>query len=94
MNSNMETRVGGLYAAGEAVGGANGANRLSGNAITEAFVFGDRAGSSAAEAAKQTHIDCAPELAMGTLENAWMYLERDRPKALSRQFPFRPNCRK
>jgi len=45
---NMETRVGGLYAAGESVGGANGANRLSGNAITEAFVFGERAGASAA----------------------------------------------
>ena len=30
----------GLFAAGEAVGGANGANRLSGNAITEALVFG------------------------------------------------------
>ena len=49
---NMETRVAGLYAAGEAVGGANGANRLSGNAITEAFVFGERAGASAALKAK------------------------------------------
>ena len=36
--------VPGLFAAGEAVGGANGANRLSGNAITEALVFGARAG--------------------------------------------------
>ncbi|TMA88219.1 MAG: FAD-binding protein [Deltaproteobacteria bacterium] len=51
---NMQSRVEGLYAAGEAVGGANGANRLSGNAITEAFVFGARAGSAAAEKAKQT----------------------------------------
>src|SRR5262249_56974628 len=33
---------------GEAVGGANGANRLSGNAITEALVFGRRAGRTAA----------------------------------------------
>ncbi len=39
----------GLYVAGEVVGGANGANRLSGNALTEAFVFGRRAGHSAAE---------------------------------------------
>ena len=38
----------GLLAAGEAVGGANGANRLSGNAITEALVFGRQAGRSAA----------------------------------------------
>jgi len=45
----METAVPGLLVAGEAVGGANGANRLSGNAITEALVFGHRAGRSAAE---------------------------------------------
>jgi len=44
---NMKTRVEALYAAGEAVGGSNGANRLSGNAITEAFVFGECAGASA-----------------------------------------------
>jgi succinate dehydrogenase/fumarate reductase flavoprotein subunit len=50
---NMETRIKGLYAAGEAVGGANGANRLSGNAITEAFVFGERAGACAAEKMKR-----------------------------------------
>ena len=44
----MATRVPGLFVAGEAVGGANGANRLSGNAITEALVFGRKAGRSAA----------------------------------------------
>jgi succinate dehydrogenase / fumarate reductase, flavoprotein subunit len=44
----METAVPGLMAAGEAVGGANGANRLSGNAVTEALVFGRAAGRSAA----------------------------------------------
>jgi succinate dehydrogenase/fumarate reductase flavoprotein subunit len=49
VDRNMATRVQGLYAAGEAVGGANGANRLSGNAITEAFVFGHCAGLAAAE---------------------------------------------
>ena len=52
VDANMHSRVEGLYATGEAVGGANGANRLSGNAITEAFVFGERAGSSAAERIK------------------------------------------
>ncbi len=50
VNPRMETRVAGLYAAGEAVGGANGANRLSGNAITEALVFGECAGREAATA--------------------------------------------
>lgn len=49
VDERMETGVPGLLAAGEAVGGANGANRLSGNAITEALVFGRQAGRRAAE---------------------------------------------
>ena len=49
VDSSMATPVAGLFAAGEAVGGAHGANRLSGNAITEAFVFGHRAGQTAAQ---------------------------------------------
>jgi succinate dehydrogenase/fumarate reductase flavoprotein subunit len=52
VNAKMETCIPGLYTAGEAVGGANGANRLSGNAIPEAFVFGERAGRFAAEYAR------------------------------------------
>jgi succinate dehydrogenase/fumarate reductase flavoprotein subunit len=51
-DERMATHVPGLLVAGEAVGGANGANRLSGNAITEALVFGRRAGQSAAERVK------------------------------------------
>jgi len=49
VNTNMETAVPGLYAAGELAGGANGANRLSGNALPEAIVFGERAGEAAAK---------------------------------------------
>src|SRR5208282_5681912 len=49
--TSLGTNVPGLYVAGEVVGGANGANRLSGNAITEALVFGRRAGRAAAERA-------------------------------------------
>jgi succinate dehydrogenase/fumarate reductase flavoprotein subunit len=49
VNARMATGIPGLYAAGEAVGGANGANRLSGNAITEALAFGRAAGRSASE---------------------------------------------
>jgi len=53
VNADMQTGVPHLFAAGEAVGGANGANRLSGNAITEAVTFGRRAGErAAARAAK------------------------------------------
>jgi len=68
VNNHMETRINGLYAAGEAVGGANGANRLSGNAITEAFVFGERAGSSVAKAAKHLQVDWEPNLAAAAFE--------------------------
>jgi succinate dehydrogenase/fumarate reductase flavoprotein subunit len=54
-DATMATELPGLYVAGEVVGGANGANRLSGNALTEAFVFGRRAGRSAAEHAKRAN---------------------------------------
>lgn len=49
VNTRLETCVEGLYAAGEAAGGANGANRLSGNALPEAMVFGECAGRFAAK---------------------------------------------
>ena len=58
-DATMQTTVPGLFAAGEVVGGANGANRLSGNAITEALVFGRRAGRSAAEFAKRMRVQPA-----------------------------------
>ena len=48
VNDTLESGIAGLFACGEAIGGANGANRLSGNAITETFVFGARAGHHAA----------------------------------------------
>ena len=54
VDTDMRTSVPHLFAAGEAVGGANGANRLSGNAITEAFTFGRRAGERAAALAART----------------------------------------
>ncbi|MEJ0068652.1 MAG: FAD-binding protein [Pseudomonadota bacterium] len=53
----LETGVANLFAAGEAVGGANGANRLSGNAITEAFAFGRLAGAEAAARARRDTAD-------------------------------------
>jgi len=52
-DARMQTELPGLFAAGEVVGGANGANRLSGNAITEGLVFGRQAGRSAAARANQ-----------------------------------------
>jgi succinate dehydrogenase / fumarate reductase flavoprotein subunit len=53
-DADMRTSLPHVFAAGEAVGGANGANRLSGNALTEAFTFGRRAGLRAAGAAAKT----------------------------------------
>ena len=49
VDTRMRSTVAGLYAAGEAVGGAAGANRLSGNAISEALVYGEIAGREAAQ---------------------------------------------
>jgi succinate dehydrogenase/fumarate reductase flavoprotein subunit len=62
-DARMTTALPGLFVAGEAVGGANGANRLSGNAITEALVFGRRAGRSAAEWASRARHSFAAEAA-------------------------------
>lgn len=52
MNERGETCVPGLLAAGEVCAGLHGANRLSGNALTEAWVFGSIAGREAAKWAK------------------------------------------
>ena len=52
VDGRMRSTVAGLYAAGEAAGGAAGANRLSGNAISEALVFGEIAGREAARYAR------------------------------------------
>ncbi len=63
VDSSLETTVAGLFAAGEAVGGANGANRLSGNAITEALAFGRKAGRNAAARARDAAAVPQPSVA-------------------------------
>jgi len=68
-DARMETEIPGLLVAGEAVGGANGANRLSGNAVTEALVYGRRAGrSAAARVAKMTSQPFRPQAAEAALD--------------------------
>jgi fumarate reductase flavoprotein subunit len=58
-NTNGETSLPGLFAAGEcACVSINGANRLGSNSLTELLVFGKRAGLSAAEWARE-HPDIA-----------------------------------
>ncbi len=63
-NTNGETSLPGLFAAGEcACVSINGANRLGSNSLTELLVFGRRAGLSAAEFAREH-----PDLATDALE--------------------------
>ena len=75
VDTDMASTVPGLFAAGEIAGGANGANRLSGNALPEAVVFGERAGETAAryaarhkttrwdDKAAQPHVDLVRQVA-------------------------------
>lgn len=48
VDANCATSVAGLFAAGEAMGGVHGRDRIGGNAGLEVFVFGRAAGLSAA----------------------------------------------
>ncbi len=48
VNGNSETILPGLYAAGEAIGGVHGENRLMGNSLQDIITFGRRAGKNAA----------------------------------------------
>ncbi len=65
---SAESRVPGLFAAGEVAGGMHGANRLGGNSLGDLLVFGKRAGEYAAKyatgltsrpAVAETDIDAA-----------------------------------
>ncbi|MFQ5826557.1 MAG: FAD-binding protein [Dehalococcoidia bacterium] len=51
IDEKAQTRLEGLYAAGEVCGGVHGANRLASNSLTEVFVFGTVAGGNAARRA-------------------------------------------
>lgn len=54
IDPHCKTNVEGLFAAGEVTCGLHGANRMGGNALSEALVFGARAGAAAAEWAHST----------------------------------------
>jgi succinate dehydrogenase / fumarate reductase flavoprotein subunit len=75
----LQTGVPALYACGEAVGGANGANRLSGNAITEALVFGARAGRNAARRATGRTSLWSADSARPALDLLRSAIKRDAP---------------
>jgi succinate dehydrogenase / fumarate reductase flavoprotein subunit len=79
VDDTLRTAVPGLYACGEAVGGANGANRLSGNAITEALVFGAGAGRNAARHAQQNSSHWSAQAADPALDLLRGAARRDAP---------------
>ncbi|WP_246755484.1 FAD-binding protein [Bradyrhizobium neotropicale] len=79
VDETLQTRIPGFYAGGEVVGGANGANRLSGNAITEALVFGARAGRNAAERAKARSLAWSAEAVRPVLDLLRSATRRDAP---------------
>ncbi|XID94581.1 FAD-binding protein [Paenibacillaceae bacterium WGS1546] len=77
VDERMRTRVPGLLAAGELIYGMHGANRLSGNAITEALATGRIAGETAARAKSASSADSARSeaAALRTLESELKRLE-------------------
>jgi succinate dehydrogenase / fumarate reductase flavoprotein subunit len=56
IDTSGATTVPGLFAAGECTGGVHGRNRLIGNSTLELFVFGRRAGSAAAQYAREVKL--------------------------------------
>ena len=79
VDETMQSTIPGLYACGKAIGGANGANRLSGNAITEAFVFGARAGQAAAKNAASASSHWSDAAAAPTVDLLRSADKRDTP---------------
>jgi succinate dehydrogenase / fumarate reductase flavoprotein subunit len=71
---SAQSRVAGLFAAGEVAGGMHGANRLGGNSLSDLLVFGKRAGEHAAAyaaglgpsrpAASEPDVEAAAQLAL------------------------------
>jgi len=61
IDGHCQTCVPGLFAAGEATGGIHGANRLSGNGLSDPLVFGRIAGCQAAEFTRRQKGSLLPE---------------------------------
>jgi succinate dehydrogenase / fumarate reductase flavoprotein subunit len=68
-----ESRVPGLFAAGECSGGMHGANRLGGNSLSDLIVFGRRAGRGSADYA--TKLSAAPQVSDEDVKNAIAEME-------------------
>ena len=70
VNDDLTTAIPGLFAAGEVMGGVNGANRLGGNALAEMFVFGAQIGGLAAKytAENKNELSIEPGVAKQAIE--------------------------
>ncbi|MBW4084574.1 FAD-binding protein [Paenibacillus sp. S150] len=89
VDDGMRTRVPGLLAAGELIYGMHGANRLSGNAITEALVTGRIAGETAGrakEAGDGSAVIKALDAELERLEQFWHPQPVDRDTASLQTF--------
>jgi succinate dehydrogenase/fumarate reductase flavoprotein subunit len=92
-----ETDVPGLFAAGEVVGGTNGANRQDGNALGEAMVFGPITGRIAATRAKTLKSPDQRKMAEGWVNETVKQLDRGRDRHASNRIspaPLRKRLRK
>jgi succinate dehydrogenase/fumarate reductase flavoprotein subunit len=74
INERCETRIPGLFAAGEVSGGVHGKNRLMGNSLLDFNVFGRRAGIYAAKYIKKAKIG---KLTLNHLEKYNKMLEQE-----------------
>ena len=72
IDKDAETKLPGLFVAGEAVGGIHGTNRLMGNSLLDIIVFGRIAGTKAAQTAKSV------KLGKLSLEHVRRYAEEEK----------------
>lgn len=77
VNTDIHTDIPGLFAAGESMGGCHGANRMGGNAIMAAQVFGKLSGKAAADFAKRGGgtSDVTERACLNAIENACRFSE-------------------
>jgi len=72
IDTNAQSTIPGLFAAGECTGGVHGGNRLGGNALADTQVFGALAGKNAAEFAQEHDL---PGFDKSEIENEFERLE-------------------
>ncbi len=75
----QQTKIKGLFAAGECAAGMHGSNRLGGNSLSDLLVFGRIAGHRASEYVKDAPASSPPEDAITAAQKeALSYFEREK----------------